>query len=118
MIPLHALEIKLPMNCANPIAHPRKRIDKPARLLHHLYVASKTATGIGLPITKADGRLLRHFLRPFHTIGTSSSMAGLGGSVHARAGSFVPVDQSRPVPAAPDWSRDGKRNAYEGGLHA
>ncbi len=32
-------------------------------------------------------------------------MAGRGGSVHARAGSFVPVRQSRHVPATPDWRR-------------
>ncbi|KJV24909.1 hypothetical protein VI06_20640 [Aquitalea magnusonii] len=70
-------------------------------------VLFNSGTGIGLLNTLADSRHLRHFLRPFHTTGAPFSMAGRGGSVLARAGSNVPVDQSRHAPATPDWSRNG-----------
>nr|WP_199066388.1 hypothetical protein [Chromobacterium sp. ASV5] len=59
----------------------------------NIRVLFNSGTGLGGLNTKADSRPMRHFFRPSDTIGTSS-MSSHGGSVHARAGSFVPVRQS------------------------
>lgn len=67
---------------------------------HNSLVLVNPSAGLGGPNTKADSRPTRHFLRPLNTIGTSS-MSSHGGSVHARAGSFVPVRQSCHVLGTP-----------------
>ncbi len=109
------------MNCANLIAHPRKRIDKPARLLHHLHIAFKTATGLGGPNTMADSRLFiiaAIFTSVRNTIGASISMAGSGGGVLARAGSIVPVRQPYHLPVSPLGGEELGLIAHYGGIHA
>ena len=80
-------------------------LDSTSTVAKNAPVAFNSATEIGVSIKKADSRPMRHFLRPSHTIATSFFMAGRGGSVHARAGSFLPVRQSRHAPASPDWRR-------------
>jgi len=106
----HSPESKQPLHCGPGIAARQAiacaaTLDSISTVAKNAGVAFNSATEIGVSITKADSRLMRPFLRPSHTIGASIFMAGRGGSVHARAGSFVPVRQSRHVPATPDWRR-------------
>jgi len=58
-------------------------------------IAPHARYGIGLPVTKADGRHRAVFFRPSHG---KPVMGGLCGGSFGCAGSFVPVDQPRTVP--------------------
>lgn len=68
-------------------------------------VLFNSGTGFGDSNIQADSRLLRHFLRPSHTIGASILMAGRGGDTFGYAGACMPVRQPRHVPATPVWRR-------------
>ncbi|AXK40690.1 hypothetical protein [Crenobacter cavernae] len=58
-------------------------------------VVFNSATEIGVSNAQADSRPTRRFLRPSHTIGASSSMAGRGGRAFGLAGSLC---AGTPIP--------------------
>ncbi|QRO32601.1 hypothetical protein [Chromobacterium violaceum] len=68
---------------------------------HNYFALVNPSAGLGGPDKKADSRLAAIFTSVVHTICTPFSMAGSGGGVHARTGSFLPVRQPCHLPASP-----------------
>jgi len=66
-----------------------------------------SGAGRGNPISKADSRRMRHFLRPSHTIGASFSMAGHGGNTFGYAGPLLPVFHIPPCACHPNRGKLG-----------
>jgi len=84
----------------NMSATERTPLDQAAYQRHHVAVLFNSGTGLGGPNKKADSRLAAIFTSVINTIG-APSMAGSGGGVLARAGSFLPVRQPCHLPASP-----------------
>lgn len=106
----HSPESKQPLHCGPGIAARQASacaatLDSISTVAKNAGVAFNSATEIGVSNHMADSRPTRHFLRPSHTIGASFSMAGRGGSVHARAGSLVRYANPAMRLPPPDWRR-------------
>ena len=82
-------------------------LDLLATLGNNSYALFNSGAGRGNPISKADSRRMRHFLRPSHTIGASSSMAGRGGNTFGYAGSLLPVFHIPPCACHPSRGKLG-----------
>jgi len=80
-------------------------LDPLATLGNNSLVLFNSGDEFGDSNIQADSRLLRHFLRPSNTTGTSISMAGRGGDTFGYAGACMPVRQPYHVPATSVWRR-------------
>jgi len=77
----------------------------PTHLTHNAFVPFNSGTEIGVSNKKADSRQHAAFFTSVISTTGAPSMAGRGGRAARLAGSFLPVRQSRHVPATPDWRR-------------
>ncbi|WP_145985910.1 hypothetical protein [Aquitalea magnusonii] len=87
--------------------NPFNVVDWKLAMVNNGYALFNSGAGRGNPISKADSRHLRHFLRPSHTIGASSSMAGRGGNTFGYAGSLLPVFHIPPCACHPSRGKLG-----------
>ncbi|OVE50618.1 hypothetical protein CBW21_01110 [Chromobacterium violaceum] len=89
-------------------------LDSPARFPHHYFTVFNSTDRFGDLCIEADTRHIGGFFTSVrNTIGTSSSMAGLGGDTFGYAGSSMPVRQPRHAPATPIWRWDAGLQTIE-----